>query len=152
MFLITSRLFFLMIRRPPRSTLFPYTTLFRSLERRELLRPGPGHLVGGGSRADHVAQAGRAGDLVDPVRAGRGVAVVAPPELGVERPGSDEHLDADPHRIEPARVGDLDLHPAADGVDELVERRGEVGLAEGGAGQVQRTETLGPAVVDPRRT
>src|SRR5690348_17692408 len=26
--------FFLMIRRPPRSTLFPYTTLFR---------PGPGH-------------------------------------------------------------------------------------------------------------
>src|SRR3712207_2657759 len=26
--------FFLMIRRPPRSTLFPYTTLFRSLARR----------------------------------------------------------------------------------------------------------------------
>src|SRR2546430_12223192 len=25
--------FFLMIRRPPRSTLFPYTTLFRSLRR-----------------------------------------------------------------------------------------------------------------------
>src|SRR3712207_8254951 len=30
------RFFFLMIRRPPRSTLFPYTTLFRSPE----LRPG----------------------------------------------------------------------------------------------------------------
>src|SRR5438552_6822007 len=28
--------FFLMIRRPPRSTLFPYTTLFRSLD--ELVR------------------------------------------------------------------------------------------------------------------
>src|ERR1035437_1340342 len=27
----TRRVFFLMIRRPPRSTLFPYTTLFRSL-------------------------------------------------------------------------------------------------------------------------
>src|SRR3989442_4655027 len=27
---IVSRFFFLMIRRPPRSTLFPYTTLFRS--------------------------------------------------------------------------------------------------------------------------
>src|SRR2546427_394678 len=27
---IVCRLFFLMIRRPPRSTLFPYTTLFRS--------------------------------------------------------------------------------------------------------------------------
>src|SRR2546426_10285483 len=29
-FLCPSRFFFLMIRRPPRSTLFPYTTLFRS--------------------------------------------------------------------------------------------------------------------------
>src|SRR2546430_3265693 len=28
--------FFLMIRRPPRSTLFPYTTLFRSAASREL--------------------------------------------------------------------------------------------------------------------
>src|SRR5260370_34601228 len=31
MLLACSSLFFLMIRRPPRSTLFPYTTLFRSL-------------------------------------------------------------------------------------------------------------------------
>src|SRR5689334_25256058 len=30
--------FFLMIRRPPRSTLFPYTTLFRSLEEAEKLK------------------------------------------------------------------------------------------------------------------
>src|SRR3712207_8097481 len=43
--------FFLIIRRPPRSTLFPYTTLFRSL-----LRRLPGHLAhhpdppGGGVR------------------------------------------------------------------------------------------------------
>src|SRR3712207_7738722 len=28
-----ARVFFLMIRRPPRSTLFPYTTLFRSVQR-----------------------------------------------------------------------------------------------------------------------
>src|ERR1039458_10520290 len=40
--------FFLMIRRPPRSTLFPYTTLFRSqgspaiLHRLANLRPGGG--------------------------------------------------------------------------------------------------------------
>src|SRR2546427_6080376 len=34
--------FFLMIRRPPRSTLFPYTTLFRSHPRqRHRPRPGP---------------------------------------------------------------------------------------------------------------
>src|SRR2546421_9304858 len=31
-FFVFSLLFFLMIRRPPRSTLFPYTTLFRSAE------------------------------------------------------------------------------------------------------------------------
>src|ERR1044071_1793500 len=31
--------FVLMIRRPPRSTLFPYTTLFRSLTARPHLRP-----------------------------------------------------------------------------------------------------------------
>ena len=31
--------FFLMIRRPPRSTLFPYTTLFRSFLNREPLEP-----------------------------------------------------------------------------------------------------------------
>src|SRR2546427_2689792 len=30
--------FFLMIRRPPRSTLFPYTTLFRSLEQNGMNR------------------------------------------------------------------------------------------------------------------
>src|SRR3712207_8670076 len=62
--------FFLMIRRPPRSTLFPYTTLFRSPRRRERGRraaagpargdrargthPGPGahqpgHVLGGGA-------------------------------------------------------------------------------------------------------
>src|SRR6266496_5965603 len=32
--------FFLMIRRPPRSTLFPYTTLFRSPRASRLLRGG----------------------------------------------------------------------------------------------------------------
>src|SRR5437588_1239846 len=31
-FCLSSSLFFLLIRRPPRSTLFPYTTLFRSLD------------------------------------------------------------------------------------------------------------------------
>src|SRR2546427_8011270 len=30
--MLASLVFFLMIRRPPRSTLFPYTTLFRSAE------------------------------------------------------------------------------------------------------------------------
>src|SRR3712207_7618920 len=43
-------LFFLMIRRPPRSTLFPYTTLFRSCTayRRKLEAPVP-HFSSNGS-------------------------------------------------------------------------------------------------------
>src|SRR3712207_6950547 len=36
-----------MIRRPPRSTLFPYTTLFRSRVSRDLLRGGRGNLLPG---------------------------------------------------------------------------------------------------------
>src|SRR5437899_11350002 len=36
--LSSSLLFFLMILRPPRSTLFPYTTLFRSVRLHHLLR------------------------------------------------------------------------------------------------------------------
>src|SRR2546430_13728906 len=43
-----------MIRRPPRSTLFPYTTLFRSLAR---LRP-PRRLVAGCQTVRPVATAG----------------------------------------------------------------------------------------------
>src|SRR5215475_14866977 len=35
--------FFLMIRRPPRSTLFPYTTLFRSRRRASQWRLRPRH-------------------------------------------------------------------------------------------------------------
>src|SRR3712207_7575156 len=33
-----------MIRRPPRSTLFPYTTLFRSRQPGDVAREGHGHL------------------------------------------------------------------------------------------------------------
>src|SRR6266704_4685829 len=39
-------LFFLMMRRPPRSTLFPYTTLFRSPQVSDL-RPGDGQAPAG---------------------------------------------------------------------------------------------------------
>src|SRR3712207_7736330 len=51
--------FFLMIRRPPRSTLFPYTTLFRSAGR--ALHRGASGRDGGGSRgcrdrAHHLRQ------------------------------------------------------------------------------------------------
>src|SRR5438093_13500304 len=49
-------LFFLMIRRPPRSTLFPYTTLFRSGRGR---RGGRDEGRGGGARARDGGQRGR---------------------------------------------------------------------------------------------
>src|SRR3712207_6962621 len=45
--------FFLMIRRPPRSTLFPYTTLFRSLAAAQQLTRA-GHDVTVFERADRV--------------------------------------------------------------------------------------------------
>src|SRR5258708_32088965 len=53
--------FFLMIRRPPRSTLFPYTTLFRSLpeEAGFLAHPGAG---GGGAAAAQAARRARVRD------------------------------------------------------------------------------------------
>src|SRR3989442_3146852 len=41
--------FFLMIRRPPRSTLFPYTTLFRSLQ----LRPAAQEAAAAESFSSH---------------------------------------------------------------------------------------------------
>src|SRR2546427_2310690 len=44
--------FFLMIRRPPRSTLFPYTTLFRSA--REVAQPF-GHVADGNGHHREIA-------------------------------------------------------------------------------------------------
>src|SRR5437764_9038434 len=43
--------FFLMIRRPPRSTLFPYTTLFRSRRHHPLELPGAAHQLEARPRA-----------------------------------------------------------------------------------------------------
>src|SRR3989442_14576418 len=51
----TSFFFFLMIRRPPRSTLFPYTTLFRSVLRFRQERDDP---PGGVWRAQGVSPPG----------------------------------------------------------------------------------------------
>src|SRR2546425_1873199 len=55
--------FFLMIRRPPRSTLFPYTTLFRSLGRGAL---APGRLLGRVAVPCHPDR--RGGAAREPVR------------------------------------------------------------------------------------
>src|SRR3712207_8537938 len=59
-------IFFLMIRRPPRSTLFPYTTLFRSdclhreVERHEFDdRPQPAHCGAAADARNAVLRDGR---------------------------------------------------------------------------------------------
>src|SRR5260370_28847702 len=48
--------FFLMIRRPPRSTLFPYTTLFRSIRAEGALERNEHDLVGLGGRSLSVGK------------------------------------------------------------------------------------------------
>src|SRR5258708_10793698 len=53
-----STFFFLMIRRPPRSTLFPYTTLFRSRDRRR-----PADARGGGVHGGVRPRSGGRGQL-----------------------------------------------------------------------------------------
>src|SRR3712207_8686413 len=58
------RLFFvLMIRRPPRSTLFPYTTLFRSRPRRPARRDRRADAGGERPVAADGRRAGREGEL-----------------------------------------------------------------------------------------
>src|SRR3712207_7219630 len=62
-----------MIRRPPRSTLFPYTTLFRSPARREEPdRQPPGGLGVGGGRGDPRGAAGARADPRAEARRGDG--------------------------------------------------------------------------------
>src|SRR5258705_1442446 len=60
--------FFLMIRRPPRSTLFPYTTLFRSIRRSSCAGTGtrPGSAVSHRRRAGPRAENHRR--VVDAIR------------------------------------------------------------------------------------
>src|SRR2546427_2687787 len=60
--LLDSFFFFLMIRRPPRSTLFPYTTLFRSQD------DAGGQDAPPGGRVPRQPARGRAGPRLEPDR------------------------------------------------------------------------------------
>src|SRR3712207_7025008 len=70
MILFVLFVFFLMIRRPPRSTLFPYTTLFRSrswpwLSRRPRRRGGNRNCRGGSRRTWACPPSGCGGSTTD---------------------------------------------------------------------------------------
>src|SRR6266511_4109721 len=98
--------FFLMIRRPPRSTLFPYTTLFRS-------RGGHPTFARRDDRCRHVAR-GRAGlERGGSPRCPSGSRVRHPPAPGPRRRPSARDMVRDPadvprraavHRMAPARA------------------------------------------------
>src|SRR5258708_39384115 len=62
-----------MIRRPPRSTLFPYTTLFRSItdpHRLAIVAAGPGQFLDGVIREVHNSDRMRATAAIVPPLAG----------------------------------------------------------------------------------
>src|SRR3712207_7701338 len=58
------RVFFLMIRRPPRSTLFPYTTLFRSPHPFPAMVRDFQRVIGDEAREQVLERAGRLPDAV----------------------------------------------------------------------------------------
>src|SRR3712207_7353874 len=72
-----------MIRRPPRSTLFPYTTLFRSRAHRPALRAAAGRRPAG-RVAGHPRHAARRGGGGPPAAHGDG-----PPAAGSEEHTSE---------------------------------------------------------------
>src|SRR3712207_6965301 len=87
-----------MIRRPPRSTLFPYTTLFRS---------AAGHPIGGPDHGDTVAlveaEQLRQGELEtsrDPLGDGQRRARLASLDLGEHRSGYAGALRSEEHTSE----------------------------------------------------
>src|SRR2546422_6923156 len=109
-----------MIRRPPRSTLFPYTTLFRSLRNTEPIRMGLG--VGerrAGRLFHHVAELARQAQI----------------SLAAHHARLDEHdVAADRRVIHPRGHADLVLPRHALGVDPgPADEIGDVGSVHGDA-------------------
>src|SRR2546426_7212968 len=88
--------FFLMIRRPPRSTLFPYTTLFRSQVRVD----GRDHLL----RSEPFGERGRAAQVGEEDRHGLALALEAQ-RIALDHPLDDVRRE---EALEPAPAGELE--------------------------------------------
>src|SRR3712207_7882374 len=82
--------FFLMIRRPPRSTLFPYTTLFRSLRLSKRRRRGSSAQTTGGAHSSLVPTALRHDEAAPP----SGVPSCTDTRLGRQRDRNSTRLNS----------------------------------------------------------
>src|SRR3989442_15094584 len=135
--------FFLMIRRPPRSTLFPYTTLFRSLagKKRQIVRAGAverrdsGHRNVRGARELPVGEGGDfpGAEPADAPLCGHGT---PPSLLGLPEPR--DHLGRD---VE-GRVGGDDDAGRVGVEDQLVVALGADALDHAGDARLDRLEQL----------
>src|SRR5260221_13634031 len=94
-----------MIRRPPRSTLFPYTTLFRSKEVLDLSGPIAAEM-----------NLGAAADCEACLRRGAGEAAAHRARAGGDGGGFDPNLDRDFHRN--ASIIDTPDGRVEDAIDE----------------------------------
>src|SRR2546429_5479876 len=119
--------FFLMIRRPPRSTLFPYTTLFRSREHERPGRFDPEKARAAGVPEGHLwgkLQKGETVGLPD------GRTVTADGIVGPKRPGRLVVFTGDTRPcaavVDAAQGADLLIHEATVG-EEGKERAKETG-------------------------
>src|ERR1039457_4552389 len=157
--------FFLMIRRPPRSTLFPYTTLFRS---RFPVRPGQGSYQGrpgapqgmrpsaapGQSRPSGPPRPGGAPPSRYPQRPGGGGGRPAQGPIGSQRPGATGGVA----KAEPGKPLYARKPPASRGRPTIEKRyaEGERGLhpvrtrAGVGAGRAAHVEPVAPVQREPR--
>src|SRR2546426_5086335 len=109
-----------MIRRPPRSTLFPYTTLFRSVEEHRAMRR-----LARGVRDPATVVADGAGDAVDARRGepGERAAETVADDAHLELLGR-ERLDGGAHVLDHGLERDLHAHgaPALDVLGAVADR------------------------------
>src|SRR5437899_9115122 len=99
-----SRYFFLLLRRPPRSTLFPYTTLFRSRasqRHKRLVMSGRGHSFPRERSEEHTSELQSLRHLVcrlllEKKKPARGARHRVPPWASKRRLALDRGLNAPP--------------------------------------------------------